>query len=168
MDRRTFLAVATLGSAVGTAGCVAGGRVVQEQQRSILVEPGRGWTNEISEVDGDGELSYTVRAGQRFDVYYFTSTEAYDHYRAFLSGEDPPETPDGHGDFSRAAVHNDDRDLYEAKVPSDGGRAPISVEDTHYFVVDYSNYGMGVPVEERADPLDAFVDLVVFENTLPI
>jgi hypothetical protein len=168
MDRRTFLAMTTLGSAVGTAGCVAGGRVVQEQQQSILVEPGRGWTYEITEVDGDGELSYTVRAEQRFDIYYFTSTGTYDHYRTFLGGDEPPEMPAGHSKFSRAGVHNEDRDLYEARVPEDGGRASISVADTHYFVVDYSNYGMGVPVEEHADPLDAFVDLVVFDTSLPI
>lgn len=168
MDRRTFLTAVTLGPAVGTAGCVAGGRVTQEQQQSILVEPGRGWTYDITEVDGDGALSYTVRADQRFDVYYFTSTEAYDHYRAFLSGEETPEMPAGHDEFSRAGVHNENRDRYEAKAPEDGGRAPISVDDTHYLVVDYSNYGMGVPVEEHADPLDAFVDLAVFEDTLPI
>jgi len=42
------------------------------------------------------------------------------------------------------------------------------VDDTHYFVLDYSNYGNGTAVDEYDDPLDAFVDLTAYDRQLPI
>jgi hypothetical protein len=167
MNRRTFLASAACATGSLT-GCVAGGRVVHERHRSVRVEPGGGWTFEITGIEGDGAVAYTVRADRRFDVYYFTSEAHYSRYQAFLAGETPAETPSGHGQLSRGAVHDEQRDTYEVAVPEDGGRASVSVADAHYFVVDHSNYGMGVPVEEHAAPLEAFVDLTVYDETLPI
>lgn len=134
----------------------------------MLIEAGRGWAYEITDVDGNGAISYTVRADRQFDIYYFTSAGDYGQYRSFVGGDEPDQMPSGHSRLTRAAVHNEDRDLYEAKMPADGGRKSISVEETHYFVVDHSNYGMGVPVEDHAEPLDAFVDLTAYDERLPI
>jgi hypothetical protein len=167
MHRRRYLASVAACGAVVTGGCVADGRIVHERHKSVRVDPDAGWTFEIDGFEGDGSVSYTVRADRRFDVYYFASRATYGRYQEFLAGETPNETPSGHGELSRAAVHDDQRDAYEASVPEDGGRKPISVEESHFFVVDHSNYGMGVPVSEDADPLDAFVDLTVYEEQLP-
>jgi hypothetical protein len=168
MNRRNFLVTAVAGATGSIAGCVAGGRVVHEQHRSVRIDAGRGWIFEITDVEGDGAVSYTVRADRRFDVYYFTSDRTCDRYRSFLGGSDPPETPTGHDDLGRAAVYDERREEFEAAAPADGGRRSVSVDGSHYFVVDHSNYGMGVPVEEHADPLDAFVDLTVYNETLPV
>jgi hypothetical protein len=167
MNRRGFLAsLAACG--VGTAaGCVADGRVVHQRQRSVDVDPGGGWVFEIDGLEGNGSVSYTVQADRRFDVYYFADPAAYRRYQEFLAGESPAEMPSGHDTLSRAAVR-DGGDAYEAAVPEDGGRQSVTAEETHYFVVDHSNYGMGVPVPEDAVALDAFVDLTVYANQLPL
>lgn len=168
MERRSFLATVTAVGTVGLGGCVAGGRVVHGVQTSVTVGANRGWTYEITDIEGDGAVSYTVRADRRFDVYYFTDPENYRTYEQFLAGEDPAAMPSGHNELSKGAVHNEARDAYEVTVPEDGGRKGVSVDSTHYFVVDYSNYGMGVPVEEHADPLSVFVDLTAYNKSLPI
>jgi len=173
MRRRRVLATVAGVTVAGLAGCVAGGRVVHEQQRSVTVPPGRGWVFEITDAEGNSAVSYTVGADRRFDVYYFTSAQAYDVYREVVGSDgdpdrDPEEVPSGHGSLSRVAVQSGEEDTFEAAVPEDGGRQPISIEGRHYFVVDHSNYGIGVPVGEHDDPLDAFVDLTVYEKTLPV
>lgn len=168
MNRRTVLATVAVGTTGGLTGCIAGGRVVHDEKRSVMIEAGKGWSFEITGVDGKGAVSYSVRANRQFDVYYFTSPEAYDRYQAFLSGEEPSKTPRGHSEFSRAAVQAEEGDHFEATVPEDGGRKSVTIENTHYFVVDHSSYGMGVPVEKGTDPLDAVVDLTVYKKTMPI
>jgi len=163
-----MLATLSAGVVVGLGGCVAGGRVVHEKQKSVTVPPHRGWVTEITDVDGKGAVSYTVRAEQRFDVYYFTARADYERYDTFVGGDTPEEMPSGHSELSQGAVRNEERELFEVKVPDDGGRKNITAESTHYFVVDHSNYGMGVPVADQADPLSAFVDLTAYNNTAPI
>lgn len=168
MERRTFLATVATAGTVGLGGCVAGGRVVHDVQKSIRVGTHSGWSYEITDVEGNGAVSYRARADRRFDVYYFTSQDEYRQYQQFLAGDEPAESPSGHDELSRGAVHDESRDVYEAAVPEDGGRKGLSIESTHYVVVDHSNYGMGVPVEEHDDPLTVFVDLTAYNKSLPI
>jgi hypothetical protein len=167
MNRRTVLATAAAVCAAGSGGCVAGGRVVHDIQEEVAVGPGRAKVYEITDVDGSGAVSYTVRADQRFDVYYFPGESAFTHYEQYLAGETPSEMPSGHGTLSTRAVPTADGG-YEAAVPDGGGREPVSVESTHYFVVDHTNYGDGVRVEETDERLSAFVNLTAYNKMLPI
>lgn len=168
MKRRAFLMTGVIGTLSTIGGCVSNGRVVRETQETVRVPPGRGETIQISDVDGDGAISYSVRAGQRFDVFYFTGPDQYEYYRRYMNGQQVNQPPAGHGDLTRGAVHDEESDQYVVKIPEDGGRQSISVDETHYFVVDHSNYGMGVPVEDQAEPLQAHVSLTVIDKQFPI
>jgi hypothetical protein len=165
MNRRAALRTMGIGIVAATAGCVANGRVAVDESTSIRVEPTKGWWLELPDVKGDGALSYTVRANQQFDVYYFQSEQSLTHYKNYLYKGDDSTMPDGHEDFSQAAIPDGDSGKFEVEVPEDGGRKSIDTEGSHYFVVDHSNYGRGVRVESSQDQLDAFVDLKLYENT---
>jgi hypothetical protein len=168
MNRRSFLSAAGISIATGLSGCVSNGRVVNERQESVLVPAGRGETTKISQVDGKGAIQYGVTADRRFDVYYFTSRDQYEYYLRYVSGQKLEDPPAGHGKLTETAVYNEETEEYEVEVPSDGGRQSISVNDTHYFVVDHSSYGQGVPVDEHDDPLQAFISLKVIDKQFPI
>jgi hypothetical protein len=168
MHRRAVLKSLSAGVVAATGGCVASGRVAMEESQSVTVEPQDGWWEELPDIAGDGALSFTIRADQRFDVYYFQSKSAFDHYKNYLYKDDDSKTPSGHDEISQAAVPKADSEKFEVKVPDDGGRQSIDTEGTHFLVVDHSNYGDGIRVEEFGDSLSAFVDLKVIENTSPI
>lgn len=165
MHRRVFLSSLAVG-AVGVSGCITGGRVVLERNKSITVRPERGWWVSLPDIGGNGAISCTVRAGQPFDVYYFTSADSFGTYKTYVQGGDPQEMPGGDRDLGQAAVRRDGK--YGVKIPENGGRKHLDTEGDHYFVVDHSNYGSGVPVEEYGDPLDAFVDLQIIDRQSPI
>jgi len=185
MERREFLSAVGAGVAVAASGCIGDGRVLMDKSESVTVEPLDGWWEKLPGVGGDGALSVTVRADQKFQIYYFTSQGPFEQYTEYV-GDDrgaatrragtasaTPTThrqgsmPSGHGDISQAAVPVEDGTKYEVQVPDDGGRKSIDTEGDHYFVVDHSNYGM-VPVDQFQEPLDAFVDLKVIESTSPL
>jgi len=168
MHRRAVLKSLSVGVVAATGGCVAGGRVAMDKSESVTVEPKDGWWSKLPDVNGDGALSFTVRADQRFDVYYFQSEEAFTSYKTYLYKDDDSEMPSGHDEISQAAVPKSDSDKYEVQVPDDGGRKSIDTEGAHFFVVDHSNYGDGIRIEEFGEPLDAFVDLKLVEKTSPI
>jgi hypothetical protein len=178
MRRRTFLATIAAAGTVGVAGCL-GGEVVLEVQESVRIQAHGGWAQEIDGVGGSGSISYTVRSDdERFQVLYFTEDINYEKYQARTAGTTPNangtagsdpanvEVPLGHDDLSRIAIQNEDRGVYEAVVPRDGGRYSIDVKGTHYFVVDYSNYGIGMQVPDTAEPIQATVGLEVVEDRL--
>ncbi|WP_340098026.1 hypothetical protein [Salinibaculum salinum] len=165
MYRRAVLRTMGAGVVAATSGCVANGRVAVDLSESVTVEPTEGWWTELPDVDGDGALSFTVRADQLFDVYYFQREDSLTHYKNYLYKDDESEMPGGHDEISQAAIPNDDESKYEVNVPEDGGRRSIDTEGSHYFVVDHSNYGMGARVEASQDRLNAFVDLKLYENT---
>ena len=166
MDRRSFLSSLVGGAVVGVSGCVGGGRVVLERNRTVTIQPEMGWWAKLPSVGGNGALSFTVRAEQPFDVYYFTSPDSFTYYETYVKGGDPEQMPPGHRRLSQAAVERDGE--YGVKEPTDGGRRNISTEGDHYFVVDHSNYGAGVPVDEYGRELNAFVDLKVIKEQSPI
>jgi hypothetical protein len=166
MDRRAFLSTLAAGGVVGASGCVGGGRVVLERKRSVTVRPGRGWWEQLPAVDGNGALTLTVRADQPFDVYYFPDADDFAQYEAYVSGDEPDAMPSGHQSLSQTAVQQGNE--YGVVEPDNGGRRSISPDDDHYLVVDHSNYGQGVPVDEHGEPLQAFVDLEVINKQLPI
>lgn len=167
MRRRSFLATLTTGAAVSLSGC-AEGDVVMQVQESITVEPGMGWVEKIEDVDGAGSLSFEVRSpDQRFQVFYFTAEEEYSQYEDFLAGNDPSSQPEGHSELSGSAIFNDEREAYEVVEPRGGGRNSLEIPETHYFVVDYSDYGVGRPIPDHADQLNANVELRVLEKHLP-
>jgi hypothetical protein len=168
MHRRAALKTLSVGLVAATGGCVANGRVVMDKSQSVTVEPEDGWWSELPDVGEDGALSVTVRADQRFDVYYFQSEDTFTSYKNYLYKGDDSNTPSGHDEISQAAVPKSGSDKYEVKVPNDGARKSIDTEGKHFFVVDHSNYGDGVRVEEFGEPLDAFVDLKVIKQTSPI
>ncbi|WP_436935945.1 hypothetical protein [Halovenus marina] len=166
MRRRSFLAtVGTVGTAT-VSGCL-GETVLQEiNGKTIRVEPQQGWVEQIESVGGTGEISYTVRSeNQRFQVFYFHNQSDYDQYEQFRQGEMPENQPEGHPDLSGIAVSDEQRGIYEATVPQGGGRMDVTIEETHYFVVDYSNYGLGPTVDEHDDTLRATVNLEIVETS---
>lgn len=166
MNRRSFLVSAATGAAVGTAGCVSRGRVVLKRTRTVTVEPEMGWWVELPDVSGNGALFINIRAAQPFDVYYFTDSETFDRYRTYVGGDEPDSMPSGHPEISQTAIKRGHE--YGVTEPEEGNRRSISTEGEHYFVVDHSNYGMGVPVDTHGDPLNAFVDLKIIDEWLPI
>ena len=165
MHRRAVLKSLSVGLVAATGGCIANGRVAMDKSQSVTVEPEDGWWSELPDVGGNGALSFTVRADQQFDVYYFQGESPLNSYKNYLYKDDDSKMPDGHDDISQAAVPKSGSDEYEVKVPNDGGRESIDTEGTHFFVIDHSNYGKGVRVEEFGEPLDAFVDLKIIEQT---
>jgi len=177
MRRRELLGAVAAGTAVGVAGCL-GGDLVLEKQESVRVEPHRGWVQEITEASGSGSLSYTVRSGDdRFQVLYFTGEAQFSRYRTITLGDGEAtdaanggsasgEMPTGHDDLSSIALRNEQRDVYEAEMPTDDGRYSVEFDGTHYFVVDYSNYGRGLQVADTADPIQVTVGLEVVEDRL--
>jgi|GEM_PF-730799 len=168
MRRRTFLRTAGVGAMAVGSGCLGtGGNVVVGVTESISVEPGDGWVKEVPDVsDPGGAVSYTVRSRQRaFDVYFFVGEAQFDHYDAFVSGDEPEETPRGHASFSKAAVPKADAEgVYEAATKDAGAREPLDATGPYYFVVDHSNYRLENRVDEYGEDLSAFVDLKVVEQ----
>ncbi len=167
MNRRSFLSAVAVGVTTGVSGCVSNGRVVKERQETVMVPTGRGETTRITQVDGKGAIRYTVTADRRFDIFYFTSRDQYEYYLRFVNGQQVEDPPSGHPALTETAVYNEETEQYEVQVPDDGGRRSISVEDTHYHVVDHSNYGMGTPVDTHADPLQAYIGMTVIDKQLP-
>lgn len=164
MRRRSFLAALSAGTAVSLGGCLDGEVAKELSGELIRVDPGSGWEQRIEDVDGSGEISYTVRSeDQRFQVYYFRQEE-YEQYRAFMTSDDPEEQPKGASDLHKTAVYNEERDVYEASVPDRGGRMDMEFENPEYFVVDYSTYGIGLDVDEYDDTLRATVTLQIVED----
>lgn len=185
MDRRTYLSSLSAGTVAAVAGCVADGRVALEISEGVTVDPLNGWSKKLPDVEGDGALSLTIRADQRFDIYYFTSDDTFEQYKNYVyqreattpegegtatatanatAANTPSSMPSGHDDVSQAAVPKSDSEKYEVQVPDDGGRKSIETTGAHYFVVDHSNYGNGVRVDRFGDPLDAFIDLKVIDK----
>lgn len=153
------------GNTVGLSGCLEG-EIVLDVSVSETVPAHRGWAQEITGVDGSAEISYTVRSeSDRFEVFYFTSPEEFHTYQEFTLGgnEDIEERPDGYGALRAVAVKNEERDVYEAAMPGDGGRHSLTIDGTHYFVVDHSNYGE-IEVEKTADDLRVVVRLEVVDS----
>lgn len=177
MNRRALLASIGAGATASVGGCLGlGGSVVLETRETVRLPPHSRWTEEIDDV-GSASLSYTVRSDDdRFQVLYFREGTAYKQYQAYTAGDDAgdseatgsgpasPDVPLGHDHLSRIAIRNNERGTYETVVPMDGGRYSIDVDGTHYFVVDYSNYGVGMEVTEAADPIQATVALEVVED----
>jgi len=170
MRRRSLLGAVATGVTAGIGGCL-GGHVIVEKQESVRIEAHRSWAEEIEEADGSGSISYTVRSeDKRFQVFYFTQEENYRQYREITLGSGNPQepgrsdVPTGHEELSRIAVRNDERDVFEVEMPRDDGRYEMEFDQTHYFVVDYSNYGMGIQVPETAHPLQVSVGLEVVED----
>lgn len=168
MRRRGFLQTIGAGTAFGATGCLGlGGEAIVSIQQSVRVDPGSGWVEEIPDISGSGgAVSYKVRSDdRRFDVYFFAGEDSYEHYDAYIKGQDPSETPPGHEDFSKAAVPRSDAEsTYEAATQDGGARESLDVAGPYYFVVDHSSYRMENRVDEFADPLGAFVNLEVVKN----
>jgi len=170
MRRRGFLQAIGVGTTLGSTGCLGlGGEAIVSVQESVRVEAESGWVEKIPDIsDSGGALSYRVRSSdRRFDVYFFVGDEQYEHYKAYIHGKNPDETPSGYDDFSKAAVPKPDAEsTYEAATHDDGARASLDVTGPYYFVVDHSSYRMENRVDEFAEPLAAFVDLEVVKNQL--
>jgi len=166
MRRRSFLAAIAAGTAASLSGCLEG-EVVLDVTESVQIPAHQGWIQEIDEVDGGGEIAYAVRSDQaRFETFYFTETAALQTYQEFtLGGEEIDEPPEGDDELRAIAVADDERGVYEAALPGDGGRHELTFEGTHYFVVDHSNYG-DVTVPDTAEDLSVTVELEVVEDRL--
>lgn len=165
MKRRSFLLAAAVGTTAGMSGCLEG-ELVLDVTESTQIPPHRGWVQEIDDADGSGELSYAVRSGDgRFEVFYFTDAGEFQTYQEFtLGGEDDIEDqPRGLEELRAVAVENDERGIYEAAFPGDGGRHPMEFDGTHYLVVDHSNYG-DLTVPDTADALSVTIEVEVVED----
>jgi len=167
MRRRSFLALAGTATA-SLGGCVGSARVVLDIQRQFRIEPGQGRAKKLPAVDGSAAISYTARAEKRFDLIYFTDPSNYDQYRAYLRGDDPETTPMGDQQFTKSAVPRDGADGYEVEVPTEGKRKSLNADGSHHLVLDYSDYGRGVPVANPNEPLEVFLDLTLVDKQLPI
>jgi len=167
MDRRSFLRAVGVGTALGTAGCIGGGgKVVVTIQREIAVSPHSGWAKEIPDVsDPGGAISYISRAGKPFDVYFFTSADQMQQYRAFINREEPNVMPPGNREIGGTATDVGDG-MYRATSKDDGGRQPIDAQGPCYFVLDNSNYPTagGAYLEDPPSPRTIFLDLTVSQK----
>lgn len=170
MRRRALLGTLASGAAVGVSGCLGGDPVV-DMQESTRIEAHRSWVQEISGVDGSASLSYDVRSeDDRFWVFYFTDESEFEYYQQQVMSDDDTgqatgdlNEPDGKQELSNIATQADSG-VYQAAVPDGDGRHSMNIEGTHYFVVDYSNYGMGVQVPDSADPLQVSISLEVVDD----
>jgi hypothetical protein len=168
MYRRGLLATAAVAVTGGAVGCIGGGgEVVATVQRSVSVQPGQGWIEEIPDVsDPGGAIRYRARADRPFDVYFFASEESFMFYDTYTDGGEPALTPKGHGDVS-ANAEKVAEDTYEAETKKGGARQPIDDSGPYYFVVDHSGYrGEHPPDSEQPSPLEVFVDLTVTRRKL--
>lgn len=171
MRRRRFLATATTGVAVGLGGCL-GGEVVLEVQELVRVAAGTGWIQEISDASGSAEVGYNVQSeDDRFEVFYFTDPSEFEPYEEYVMSmgdskedvRDLEERPTGDRKLSSIARENEDGSIFQAKVPEDGSRMSVDFDGSHYFAVDYSNYGT-LPVTERTNEIQTTIDLEVVEG----
>lgn len=169
MRRRTLLGTLVSGAAVGVSGCLGGDPVI-DKQKSMRLEAHRGWVEEISGVDGSASLSYEVQSEDGpFWVFYFTDQADFQRYeQVTMGGESTSQTsssnqPTGHDELSQFAIEDDDG-VFRAAVPDGDGRHSLSIDGAHYFVVDHSNYGMGVEVPDSAEPLQLTVSLQVVDD----
>ncbi|WP_459191232.1 hypothetical protein [Halosimplex sp. J119] len=167
MDRRALLSTAALGLAGGVAGCVGGGgEVVTTVQRTVSVQPGQGWVEEIPDVsDPGGAIRYRARADRPFDVYFFPSEESYMFYDTYTDGDEPALTPAGNSDVGASAKQIAE-DTFEAQTQKGGARQPIDASGPYYFVVDHSAYRGESGPDDDPEPLDVFVDLTVTQRKL--
>lgn len=176
MRRRELLGSLAGGAVVAMGGCL-GGNVVMEKQESVRIEPHTGWIQEIDEASGSGSVSYTIRSeDDRFQVLYFVDDTSFEYYQdhTFGNGEEDQaagnggqggaEVPTGHDELSRIALQNEQRDVYEAVMPSGDGRYSIDFDSTHHLVVDYSDYGQGLQVADTAEAIHVTVGLEVVED----
>lgn len=165
MRRRSFLAAATTGATVGVSGCLSG-EVVVSLSTTQRVPASEGWSREIDEPSGSGELTYTVRSERhRFEVFYFKNPEEYQIYQRATRVDDemPERTPVGDESLRSIAVENPERDAYEAEIPRDGGRTSVDFDRSHYLVVDNSNYGE-IELEDPTADLPVSISLEVVED----
>lgn len=168
MQRRALLSTAAVAAAGGVVGCVGGGgEVVVTVQRSVSVQPGQGWIEEIPDVsDPGGAIRYRAKADRPFDVYFFTTEESFMFYDTYTDGNEPALTPKGNDDVSTNAEKVAE-DTYAAETQKGGARQPIDDAGPYYFVVDHSGYrGEHPPRTEQPSPLDVFVDLTVTRRKL--
>lgn len=168
MQRRSFLALAGTGAAASLGGCVGGTRVLLDIQRRFRIEPGESRAKKLPVVDGSAAISYTARAEKRFDLLYFTDSSSYQQYRAYLRDDDPATMPMGDQEFTKSAIPRGNTDGYEVEVPTEGKRKSLNADGSHHVVLDYSEYGHGVPVADPDEPLDVFLDLTLVDKQLPI
>jgi hypothetical protein len=165
MRRRHALTTLAAG-VVSLGGCIGGGsEVVTTVQRSISVSPGQGWIERIPDTSG-GAVQYKARTSKPFEVFLFTSEEAYMFYDTYIDGGDPARTPGGHDEISTRAEQVTDT-TYEAATPNGGARESIGTSGPYFFVVDHSNYLDGPGPEDNPSPLSVFLDLTVTERNFP-
>jgi hypothetical protein len=169
MKRRTLLRTVGAGFMAAGAGCLGtGGKVVHSVTESVRVEPGHGWSTEIPDVsDPGGAIRYVIKSeDEPFDVYFFTEKSQFDAYQAFLDGDEPAETPNGHDRLSKTGVgkEGENADGFVASTSDDGAREPLDVEGPYYLVVDHSSYRYENRVDMSTDHLSAFVDLEVVKK----
>lgn len=144
------------------SGCL-NGEVVISLSTTERVPSSQGWSRTIEEPSGSGEMSYTVRSERhRFEIFYFEDEQAYRQYqRATRVDDEMPENPPAGVESLRSvAIENSEAGAYEAKVPRDGGRTSMDFDETHYFVVDNSEYGEVTVGETAALPVSISLEVV--------
>jgi len=167
VKRRSVLQTVGTGLLAAGSGCLGGsGEVIVSVQKDVTVDPGSAWTEtDIPDLsESGGAIEYIVRAGQAFDVYFFSDRADFEKYNNYIKGDDPEATPPGHDDFSKAAVPQQGSDMYEATTDDGGNRQSVEKSGPYYFAVDHSSYRMENSVDEFDDPLTAFVDLKVIRK----
>jgi len=156
MRRRAMIA--------GAAGCLGGGEVVAEIQRSVSVDPGRYWSQQLPDVsDPGGSIEYVVRGDSAFDLLFFTDGTEFTAYREALRQENPDRRPTGHDEFSTTAVPMDDGDRYEAATEN-GARVSLDAEGPYHVVVDHTDYGVGARPGNPGSALSVTIDLTLVKN----
>lgn len=164
-----FLAGVASGVTVSTAGCIGGGgKVVKNVQQSYTIQPGQGKVFDIPDVsDPGGAIQYRAKAGQPFDVYFFTSEDQWMAYDAYTDGDDPSNTPAGNTDIGGTAKEVA-TGTYKAQTKNEGGRQPISATGPYWFVIDHSDYRGETAPGEEPSPLEVFLNLTVSKRRFGI
>lgn len=166
MRRRAMMKTVGVAAIASVAGCLGGGEVVAEIQRSVTVEPGQYWSQELPDVSGSGgSIEYVVSGDRGFDLLFFTSGDDYAAYRQTLRGEETDRAPTGHDAFSETAVPVEDGEGYRARTEN-GARESLDAEGPYYVVVDHTDYGVGARPGDPGSALSVTIDLTLVENRI--
>lgn len=160
MHRRSFLAAAATGAAVGLSGCL-GGHVEKNVNERVSVAANGGEWWEIPDI-GSAEIGYSFRSDDNwFQVFYFREQAAFEQYQSYVMTGESESQPRGDAALGGVAV-SDGGDVFEVENPDDG-RTSVTVDEPHYIAVDYSDYHDDMGVSDHDDPIQVTVDLEIVD-----
>lgn len=165
MRRRAMIRSLGAAAVVGGAGCMGGGEVEEQIQRSARIRPGEYWSAELPDIsDTGGSISYIARAERPFDVYFFTLGGNFTSYREVVEGESSGPPPTGHEEFSKTATPTDGGETFEAATEDGGSRQTLTEDGPYYFVLDHTAYGVGARPGDPGEELTVSLEVTLIRS----